>query len=325
MEIKSKKGIFFTIGAIMLLGFLLYSLTYGKEVSEQNKARILEIRAGNTHNHLENIEGEIEKILQFSLAKSLRTSLVEIQNTFAPLTDAEAILAELMMNGSLLNVQKPSMNGNTIDSLIANLNTTYSQIGINFNYQILSLNVSQNSPWEIQADLSMNYTVLDEDNIVHWTRLEVLNTTLSLIGWEDPLFIIKTNNTFERIIQKKDVLYFINASDGNTTYLLQHIAEERYVDSQQAPSYMLRLEGSDAAHTWGIESLVNVTALAMEFRKENLSSVDYLYFSSTIQTYSNWSLNGTPALPEDFRLDNNTGPAGKNHTDFYNATGNLIA
>ena len=167
----------------------------------------------------------------------------------------------------------------------------------------------------------MGFNLSDPSGLARWDRAVMVKTNISILGWEDPLFTLGTNGTTTRVVTWVDKEYYINASDGNTSSLYDHIAHGDYIASDAAPNYIQRMEGSFAADTLGIESLVNYSEFDAQYQYTNLSSADFLYFSDGL-TYTNRSVGGTPPMPSWFRLDNMT-VNGQNRTTLYDADGFL--
>src|SRR3989344_2706866 len=102
----------------------------------------------------------------------------------------------------------------------------------------------------------------------------------------------------------------------NTSNWIKHMNNSYYLAHDDAPNFLMRLQGDMGNSSFGIESLVNLE----EFQKQGLaikdrSAVDYIYFGT--KTTTNFRVNNTP---EWFKIDGSLpapGPSTGEHLAAY--------
>ena len=137
-----------------------------------------------------------------------------------------------------------------------------------------------------------------------------MTTGISIIGFEDPLYVVNSHGRVTNAIIQSNITNFVVGNDVSN--LLIHANHSYYAAHNDSPSFLMRLTGDLGNSTYGIESLVNVDKFLQQGLSINDKSiVDFIYFgtknpeSFRINNTQAWfKLNGAHSLPT-FQIDNN--------------------
>ncbi|MBI2124748.1 hypothetical protein HYT92_03070, partial [Candidatus Pacearchaeota archaeon] len=171
------------------------------------------------------------------------------------------------------------------------------KVDILFNFTINDVKLNQSDPWTIEAGIDITLDIKDKRNTSQWARNRYLTTRISIIGFEDPLYLINSKGRITNPIIKTNITPFVIG--GNVQNLLKHANNSYYIANNDAPTFLMRFEGDLGNSTYGVESLVNLE----EFQQQGLvlkdrSIVDHIYFGT--KNTINYRINATP---EWFKID----------------------
>jgi hypothetical protein len=152
----------------------------------------------------------------------------------------------------------------------------------------------------------------DITNIASWDRQIPIETKVSIIEFEDPIYIVYSLGRTTNVINKTpfDGNFTFKDTKWNVSNLLAHVDLLFYTTNTDAPSFLMRLENDLGPSPYGIESLVDLVRLnkqGLEINDES-SIVDYYYWDESDN--GDYRINFTPSW---FKLD-----AG--HLSRYNVT-----
>ena len=309
MAISSKKGVLFTLVAIILVLILILIIFTENEYRLSNKMSVIEIRVETINDFIKSVEKDLNRGLYITSFRALLgiQSYISANGTF--LNDTNAQFKELLLNGTIKNQKIKAIENFTFTNWTGRISDEAEKIDISANFSIINLTIYQQDPWSVTVDSLLIIDVRDKRGIARWIRNENVKIKLDIQGFEDPLYTI---NSFNRVI---NIIKKANETDFSvTSNLISHINNSYYIETNSGPDFLMRLEGKTSNSTYGIESLVNIVKFSnQELPTYEKSSVDYLYFQSS--TAANCVVNETYQQLSWFRLDNGAEPY--NHLDNY--------
>jgi len=125
------------------------------------------------------------------------------------------------------------------------------------------------------------------------------------------MYVVETEDKVSNLVNVTPNQDFVDEADNNNTEVLEtHLLQGYYVESTEAPSYLMRFSGNFSPSQFGIESMVNLDDLDKQsIPVLERSVIDHIYFSTESTTdYCN-----IKDMPSWFRIDSN-------HLDDYEVT-----
>ena len=201
------------------------------------------------------------------------------------------------MNGTLYGEELALTTGSSIKDWIQKINLQAQKVNIILDYNITNLIVNQSDPWHIDINLEIDLFINDTTQIASWQISEELSTQISIVGYEDPVYLIGAFGKTTRTIIPT------NFTTWNINNLKAHLNAGTYRNYTGAPSFLMRLEGNLSASPYGIETLVDTNQLVQYKIPLNArSSVAYIYWGE--QSTTDYSIhNITDDFMPDFKLD----------------------
>lgn len=292
-----KNGIFFTFAAIALSIIIILSFNVYKTYDMKEKADAIGVRVTTMNNFIKDVEQDLEKGLFIASFRAFLSMEQYIALNGSFVSDIVNSFNELVLNGSLNNKELSLMKDSTFTSWTNKIRTQADKIDIIVNFTILNININQTDPWAISANAKINMRIEDKKGTSSWNRNKSILTKVSIINFEDPLYVVNSKGRVTNVVVKSPITDFVTGDD--VTNLLTHLNNSYYIESNTSPNFLMRMQGILSNSSTGIESLVNL----QEFKDHSLtikdrSAVDYIYFGT--QSTINYRINGTP---EWFKLD----------------------
>ncbi|MBI2575266.1 hypothetical protein HYV82_05270 [Candidatus Woesearchaeota archaeon] len=282
---KSKKAVFFTITAVLLLLALtvMLSLQAGYKPSDRSVA---ETRIETMNEFVRTVKSDLQRGLYISSFRAVM-SMEEFVSNGAFLNSSSSGFRDAIMTGMISNQSMSLMQDSTFPDWAARINAKAAEIDVRANISVGGISIRQKDSWTLLAEANITINITDSLNTASWHLNESVKSEMTITGLEDPVFSIGTQGRVIR--QVNATLYEGNYVSGtDTTNLKRHIDGFYYTNSTSGPSFLMRLEGNYNASPFGIESFVNVPELQQkgvpQFQR---SMVDYIYFGnlSTGQLY----------------------------------------
>ena len=316
MAIKSKKGVFFTFMAILVVSVLVLAFSSDVYVTSKNKIPVVKSRVKTADNYLRNLETSYLKTsLYTSSYNALNSIILYIIYEDGFLTDENDLnskFEEILLNGSIngenINTKYniKLMEENTfiyrledIEKMsqdVLHIKTRFDKDNIN----AIIFQSNDTGPWQVGVNLTMNYSV--DAGIALWNKTKTFSMVISILDFDDPLYLINPNTAQYHKIKATT----FNSTQWNITTLKLHIANETYRHDENASSYLMRFyNDSSKSLCCGIESMINETLCEEEIGK---SYVDYCFWSDECDPGTGYGVKlynitgvTTPAYP--FKLD----------------------
>ncbi len=319
MAIKSKKGVFFTFMSILVVGVLVLAFSSDVYVTSKNKVPVVKSRIKTADSYLRNLEGSyLKRSLYTSSYNALNSLILYIiyeEDFLTNENDLNAKFKEVLLNGTIDGTDLGDMGitlmqDNTfiyrIDK-IEEMSQEVLHITTNFNKENIDTVIFQSDdtgPWKVGVNLSLNFSV--DAGIALWNKTETVSIMFSIIGFDDPLYLINPSIPYSHPIKETP----FNDTEWNIDTLKEHIANTTYrhesnESTQHSPSYLMRFyDSASPSLCCGIESMINETLSDGRYK----SYVDYCFWSDECDPgtgYGNklYNITGitTPSYP--FKLD----------------------
>jgi hypothetical protein len=233
------------------------------------------------------------------------------------INNTDAVFSEILINGTANGTAMDLMKQETTEyikgadfsSWLIRMNQESEKLNIRVNVTVNKVNLEQTSPWNVSVILNATVNVADTKQLASWSFNKIYSKEFSILGFEDPLYTVETEDKMTNVINMTPDLDFVNDSTRNSGVLNTHFLNSYYVNSPTAPSFVMRFSGNLSASPFGIESMVDVSKYYSQFGYYKARSViDYIYFGNQTPTiYCN--VTGMSSL---FRIDDSD-----NHLTLY--------
>ena len=316
-----KRGIFFTFIAITIMALFIIIYTPQADISLQKDTQAVKNRISSLDNYASDLESSyFEAVLRAATYKTILSLAYYVESTGLKIPDLDSAFSEVIVNGTFNGIPidaitgKKIMENNTItnwsNKIIETAKDTYN---VNTTIKVNNVAVYQTSPWNIDARLSIDINI--KSNVAEWNRENVtVISTISIEGFDDPLYIINTNRAYINKIKRSSVEFY----QWNISQTREHLRNGTYVhwENSDAPNFLMRFGNiTTNSSCCGIESLVNPNKINPSDQIE--SYADYQFFNQTYLAQCSQLYNITGLWNEFryFKLD-------IDHVTRYNITAN---
>ncbi len=301
--IGDRRGIFFTLIAISLLGIILFSYSVTYSYSLHEKSAVIEARVDTMNRFLAEVDSDMENAIYIAGFRALIGLEDEVVNTGTFVEDTSSSFRELFINGTVGGQNSSVMANNTFPYWIDRINNEANRVGINLSLSVDDVDIYHTTPWEVRVEVNATLELADAKSTANWTQDKALYADIGVEGFEDPWYAVYTsNNVVKRVNRTVYEGNFTNNST-NTTNIRDHVSSTLYANFTGAPSFLMRFEGDFNTSLYGIESFVEKSEVSpFHACPTETSSIDSIYWkcnnSITVYQVANWS---------GFRIDNQTG------------------
>jgi hypothetical protein len=295
---RNKRGMFFMILSVVLVTFLIFSLTFFSFTKDRDA---IEERINTLNGFVFAAEEDLKRRLFISGFRMIFLFEKRIIERGEYIDDADARFDELFFSGTLYGDSFSDVTtGATFADIKDELERKAGKIGANLSLYNADLVVTQEDPWNVKFSLNAELFVNDLSGLASWNRTITSSTFVPVQGFGDPIYSISTNSLVFVNITKSP--YVFDPLDINN--LRNHALGSFYVVSpNNAPSFLNRLEGDLSSNLNGIESLVNLDKLvsAGVAVDSSRSDIDHEYFGVS----SNECAVSPSGMPSWFKLNSN--------------------
>ncbi|MFC1768670.1 hypothetical protein ACFLZX_02805 [Nanoarchaeota archaeon] len=289
-----KKGMYFTIMTIAFLAIFLFIFMIPSYQPFSKKMNVVEMRVNSMDDFLKDITRDTERALYISSYRGLLALEQEIVSKGEYLDDTETRFKEAILNGTIHNVSSDIMQLSTFQDWIDKIEQESTKFNINTTILVNDIEVYQKDPWNIMVRANITMMLNDTTNIASWLTDREVETSISIISFEDPIYTIAS---LGRVINKINITpYEGDYVDGqNVTNFLDHIEKSYYAANPNSPSFLMRLENNMSSSLYGIESLIYIPNLVEQELVINSQSsiVDYHYWNGV--SNGDYGINNTPS------------------------------
>ncbi len=289
MEV-GKRGAFFTLTALVMISILFLLIQANHFDKMQSESFIVNKRISTIDYFVTDLERDIERGMYIASHRSLLGIQQHITSQGRFIQDIDQAFTEIIINGTYNGTYLSVMNGSELDTWFEKIRHEADKLSIDIDYKINNLKVYQITPWVIEVKLDAFLNVSDQQNMARWARKKQIDTNLSIINFEDPLYNAKTSGRVVNVIKPTNITNFVEGND--TSGLLEHINRHLYRESNSSPSYLNRLSGNLNSSQNGIESFVDLRIFDdMGIDIKDKTCIDHIYFSE--EEPPSWNIKNT--------------------------------
>ncbi len=298
----NKKGIFFTFIALFIVILIVAVVSTKQKYRYSERSNAIASRIRTMNNFIEDYENDIEREIFIGGYRALISVNSYIRQTQSYIDDFDAVFSEILINGTAnsttMELMQQDGRGADINSWLDRINEEASSLNIQVDVEVHDIKVAHVSPWIIRVNVNATSEISDMKGLASWTINEVYKREFPIFGFEDPLYTVETSDKITVLINMTPDMEFV---DGNDTSVLQnHITNNYFINSTDAPSFLMRYTGNLSSSEFGIESMVDPEYMSSQmgsFKQRSL--VDYIYFGNQTTTdYCNFQ-----NMSAWFRLD----------------------
>ena len=293
----AEKAILYTLSAITLTLVIIITYSAFSTYRLSDKMEVIQTRIETMNFFIKDVERDLNKGAYIAGFRTLLGFNQYIATNGSFIDNVNARFKESFINGTINQQQLSLLQDSTFTDWARKISAEAGRIDIKFNYTINDIKVDQSDPWSVDIGLNISLDIRDKINTSYWLRNKYLTTKISIIGFEDPLYIVNSNGRVTNIVAASNITSFVVS--GNVANLLAHMNNSYYIAHNDSPSFLMRLEGNLGNSTFGIESLVNLEKFQQQgLALKDRSIVDYVYFGTNPTT--NYRINNTPSW---FKID----------------------
>lgn len=288
--INNKKAIFYTLAVIVFLGVMLIVFYTYKSYSLRDKQESIFVRVNAMNDFISSFHNDVHRATKISATRAMLSieDYISLQSKyFNNITELNEFFREVFYYGTINGTEIILMNDTSFQDYEKKVSASARNIGMDFYINVTSISLSQEDPWNILVVINASILLNDSSKLAYWEYNESFKTLVSIEGLRDPLYSVNTNGKIQNIIRRTNTIFFV--MNNNTTLLLDHIYNGLYINSSDAPSFLMRFYNNLSPSENGIESLVNIMDLNAQniLIKEANSIVDYKYFYNGVANVCN--------------------------------------
>jgi hypothetical protein len=253
---KSKRAVFFSVVALVFVAILMFFYITVNSYSPLSKSEVIESRVLTMDNFIEDVEHDIERGLYIASMRSLIGMSEFLGENGSFIVNMSKSFNEIMINGTvdnnIINITKNASFGDWMDKIT----TVGNRIGVQLQFQDLQVTPFQDDPWTVKVTVTGTMLLNDTRGIASWNRAMNITSEISIIQFEDPLYLITSKGKLSNPIERSNYTSFVSGSDASN--LIDHANRSYYIATNLSPNFLMRFEGNTSASKTGIESIVNV-------------------------------------------------------------------
>lgn len=282
----NKKGLFLTFISIAIVAAMIAIFT-PPNVGIEKDLSAVKARVENVDDYVFDLENVYMENTLNAIGRRTIIALIDYMGTEGLfLTDFHAAFSEVLLDGKIGGVPidnfiEPNiMTGNTYNDKLNeiknkakkafNVDTIFKQI------TPANIRVKQLTPWFVNVEMDVSFTVATAEGTATWTRAVTIITDVPIERFRDPYYLVKTNGAYENTIKQTGTKF----NEWNADKVKDFIRNGNYThfQSSNAPNFLSRFVNDvTASSCCGIESLVNPNNPAIS--NKDVSYADYRYWS----------------------------------------------
>ncbi|MCF7865939.1 hypothetical protein K9M18_00705 [Candidatus Woesearchaeota archaeon] len=283
-----KKGFTYLLIASILIAIVLIVFLTTQRYKYQDRQEIDQIRIKTINDFVKGFNDDVERATYISSFRTLLAieDYIATKGTF--LNNTETQFQETFYYGTLNGSIPEIMEDSSFQNYLTNMNNIANKMGIQTQVNISKISLKHSNPWNIEVSINSNISIQDKEGLVSWEYQKEFKTILPIENLRDPLYSTFTNNRVPNTIIQNPFENLVNSTNNNTTNLKKLINNSYYVESSNAPNFLMRFENNYSPDPlgYGIESIVNIgeiNAQDIEVYSDRVK-IDYIYFNNLDST-----------------------------------------
>ncbi|GIU69870.1 MAG: hypothetical protein KatS3mg002_1106 [Candidatus Woesearchaeota archaeon] len=300
-NIRNKKAIFYMMTVIVLLGIIMLIFYTYKSHSIRDKQDSLEIRVRAMNDFITDFNNDIHRSTRISATRSL-IALEDYVSTsgryFRNISEFNDYFREVFYYGTINGTNHSLMEDSSFIDYERKVFANAKNTGFNFYINVTKIELYQEDPWNVKVKIDAFVKLNDTSKVAYWEFNNSYITVVPIEGLRDPIYSINTLGRVQNTIRRSNLPFFVNGTDLSN--LLSHINTGYYIESNNAPSFLMRFYNNLSSSEQGIESIVNINDLYDQGLTiyNSRPVIDYKYFSG----YYNANVCNIQGLPAWFKI-----------------------
>ena len=299
-----KKAVFFTFIAVFIVVLLIAVSSTKTTFRYREKSESISQRVHTLNVMVDDFSKDYDRALFIAGYRGLLSMNSYVRDTQGYIGNVDDVFYEILLNGtansSTLELMSEGVDGASLNDLLDRVNEQASNIGFIITHNVTDVHLYQESPWSVKIKIDSIIVISDIKGAAKWSSEDTRFKEISIIGFEDPLYIINTDDKVTNLINITPDYDFVFDATNDSTVLEAHLTNSFYIASNESPSFLMRYTGNMSASQFGIESMVNLEELnAQNIPLLERSVIDYIYFG----TGSTSDLCNVTGMSSWFRID----------------------
>ncbi len=269
-----KKGMFFTLLAIAMISLFMLSYTF---YSSSQERKAIQKRVQTLNSFVFSTEQDLRRQLYVAGFRTIflfEKKIIDTGFYVPPPIDEKFNTA--FFNATIYGESNPSaiLTQVKFSAMLESVKANAEKVNVDINMTNPVLTVTQDDPWRVKFNLTVDLTVKDKSELASWKKRTGIIAYVPIEYFVDPIYAVETNNMVPNKILKSPYPSPIGPEN-----ILSHAQGQFYINSTYSPSFLDRLQGNlNAGSDYGIESIVNKINPNLPNNGDK-SSVDYIYFN----------------------------------------------
>ena len=284
----NKKGLFLTFISIAIVAAMIAIFT-PPNISLEKDISAVKARVENVDNYVFDLENVYLENTLNAIGRRTIIALIDYMGTEGVfLANFHDGFSEVLLDGAIGGIPIDSfiepniMTANTYNDKLNEIKNKAQKafnVGTSLNpITPDNIRVQQLSPWLVNVEMDVSFTVTTAEGTATWTRDVTIITNIAVERLRDPYYLVKTNGAYENIINRTGTKF----DEWNADKVKDFIRNGNYTHFQSgnAPNFLSRfVDDVSASGCCGIESLVNPNKPGIS--NKDVSYADYRYWSDT--------------------------------------------
>lgn len=272
---NSKKAVFFTLISLIFIGIFVTTYRVKVEYGESDKMHSIKARINLMDDFVRSLENDAPRAQYIAGFRGVY-SLSNYVCSHGDPVNVDLAYDEVFTNGTIEGNESYAllMKNQSIKSWTKRMSLLAESMNLILNISVSNVSVVHATPFSLKATMDISYNLTDRLDTASWNRSRTIVSYISIEGWQDPLFSLRTNGGSR-------VIHETNLSSFNTVNVLSMFTNKSYFEVSNGPSFLDRLENRTVPTSsgFGIGTLLNPNYYG---NPQNASVLDYAYWNTTI-------------------------------------------
>jgi len=259
---RDKGGFTYLLVTSLFVVVILAAFFTSSRYSFQDQESLQQIRIRAMNDFVKNLDIDIHRATYIAAFRTMLALEDHVTTTGQYLSDVNRSFRETFFYGTINGSESPIMLNSTFEDYLAKVRLLAQSTGVVLDMNVTDIRIVQSNPWSIDIHMMIEVNASDTKNTAAWHNNKEFVTTVPIDNLRDPVY---SKNTFNRVPNtiRRSGNYTLVDDGNNTDNLIKHIGESYYIESPNAPNFIMRFEGNTNADVNGIESVVDIRDLSV--------------------------------------------------------------
>jgi hypothetical protein len=218
---RKRKGIIYSLLTLLLLTpSIILMIMYFNSARMEGQNLSNKIRADDLNSFHKSLLEDLSRSLKISTQRALLHADEVIATTGKPFLDSSKNISEMVLYGTLDGVDVPSLTGsggstcNTVSCWKDNYTKIAKQAGFDFSVKVVSVSITPYDSWNLNSSAEIEIFLKDTETNSSINHTVMQSSKVPITGFEDPLYLIKTNGKVSRLIKKPTTIPLVIGTRG---------------------------------------------------------------------------------------------------------------